>query len=83
VNPTGSEALATGGTGDVLAGVIGAFLAGGATPLPAAVAGAYFHGAAGELAAASRSARGVIAGDVAEALGPALQTGGEAQRTSK
>jgi len=72
VNPTGSDALATGGTGDVLAGIIGALLAGGASPLAAAVAGVYYHGAAGELAAERTSARGVIAGDVAAAVGEVL-----------
>jgi NAD(P)H-hydrate epimerase len=75
VNPTGSNALATGGTGDVLAGVIGAFLAGGVDPPAAAVAGAYYHGAAGDLTARRLSERGVVAGDVAEALAEALPAG--------
>ena len=73
LNPTGSVALATGGTGDVLSGILGAFLAGGAEPLAAAVAGVYYHGAAGDLAAERLSERGVVAGDVAEAVGEVLK----------
>ncbi len=72
INPTGSNALGTGGTGDVLAGAIAALAAGGATPIDAAVAGAYFHGAAGDLAAQTTSARGTIAGDVCAALARVL-----------
>jgi hydroxyethylthiazole kinase-like uncharacterized protein yjeF len=52
VNPTGTPALATGGTGDVLSGLIGALLAGGLSAVRAAVAGAYLHGLAGRDAAA-------------------------------
>ncbi len=48
VNPTGGPGLASGGTGDVLAGVIGAFLAQGLEPLDAAALGAWVHGSAGE-----------------------------------
>jgi ADP-dependent NAD(P)H-hydrate dehydratase / NAD(P)H-hydrate epimerase len=51
VNPTGAPALATGGTGDVLAGLLGSLLAGGVPPVRAAVAAAYAHGLAGQEAA--------------------------------
>ena len=51
VNPTGTARLATAGSGDVLSGLIGAFLAGRATAMDAAAAGAYLHGIAGRLAA--------------------------------
>lgn len=44
VNPTGSEVLATGGTGDVLTGLIAGFLAQGAEPMEAAMLGVYLHG---------------------------------------
>ncbi len=44
LNPTGSEALATGGTGDVLTGLIAGFLAQEVDPLDAAVAGVFLHG---------------------------------------
>jgi hydroxyethylthiazole kinase-like uncharacterized protein yjeF len=64
-NPTGTPALATGGTGDVLAGLLGSLLAAGLAPERAAVAAAYLHGLAGQ-AAAQRGA--VTATEVAEAL---------------
>ncbi|MDR1629149.1 MAG: NAD(P)H-hydrate dehydratase [Oscillospiraceae bacterium] len=48
MNPTGVPALARGGSGDVLSGIIAAFAAQGLSPLRACVAGAYFHGAAAE-----------------------------------
>jgi NAD(P)H-hydrate epimerase len=52
VNSTGGPALATGGTGDVLTGVIAALLARGLGPAEAATAGAFVHGLAGDLAGA-------------------------------
>ncbi len=67
INPTGSPALATAGTGDVLAGVIGGLLARGVEPYDAAWAGAYLHGLAGILAGGD-SGEGALAGDVAEDL---------------
>jgi hydroxyethylthiazole kinase-like uncharacterized protein yjeF len=51
VNPTGTAALATAGSGDVLAGLLGSLLAGGAPAERAAVAAAYVHGLAGRRAA--------------------------------
>ena len=74
VNPIGSPALATAGSGDVLGGVIVAFLAAGLEPFDAAWAGAAVHGRAGELAAAERGTTGVVAWDVAEAVPLALRT---------
>ena len=71
-NPTGSNALATAGTGDVLTGIIATLLAQGLGPADAARAGAYWHGRAGSLAQTWRP-RGVIARDVAEALGQASE----------
>jgi hydroxyethylthiazole kinase-like uncharacterized protein yjeF len=52
-NPTGTAVLATAGTGDVLAGLVGALLAAGLPPERAAVAAAYVHGLAGRRAAAA------------------------------
>jgi hydroxyethylthiazole kinase-like uncharacterized protein yjeF len=69
VNPTGTSALATAGTGDVLAGLLGSLLAGGLTPERAAVAAAFAHGLAGRRAAAGGP---VTAPDVAAALRPVL-----------
>jgi NAD(P)H-hydrate epimerase len=69
VIPTGNAGLATGGTGDVLAGLCGALLAGG-LPAPAAGrVGAWVHGRAGDLAAARFGERGLVAGDLGEAIG--------------
>ena len=50
VNPTGNAGMATGGSGDVLSGIIGALLAQKLSPLEAACCGAYIHGLAGDLA---------------------------------
>ncbi|HEV3155546.1 MAG TPA: NAD(P)H-hydrate dehydratase [Candidatus Baltobacteraceae bacterium] len=72
VNTTGSPALATAGTGDVLTGVISTLLAQGLAPVDAARAGAFWHGLAGQAAARVRS-RGVIARDVFESLAVALE----------
>ena len=70
LNPTGTSALATAGTGDVLTGAIATLLAQGLAPVDAARAGAYWHGRAGHVALAHRH-RGVVARDVADALGEA------------
>jgi NAD(P)H-hydrate epimerase len=66
---TGNPGMATGGTGDVLAGLVGALLAGGLRPREAARVGAWVHGRAGDLAAARHGERGMIAGDLGEAIG--------------
>lgn len=64
INPTGNAGLATAGTGDVLAGVIGALLASGVPLRDAAVAGVYVHGAAADACAARDSQRGLVASDL-------------------
>lgn len=70
LNPTGSPALATGGTGDVLTGVIGALLARGVPPRDAARLAAFVHGRAGERLSAQR-ADGWTASDVASEISAA------------
>jgi NAD(P)H-hydrate epimerase len=65
---TGNPGMGTGGTGDVLAGVIGALLAQGASPWDAATIGAHVHGRAGDLAAARLGLRGLRARDLVARL---------------
>lgn len=69
VNDTGSAALATAGSGDVLTGVVAANLARGMAPVPAAAAAVALHGSAGDLAGGGD---GTVASDVLEALPAAL-----------
>jgi NAD(P)H-hydrate epimerase len=69
VIPVGNAGMATGGTGDVLAGLAGALLAAGLDARAAARAAAWVHGRAGDLAAARLGQRGLLASDLAEALG--------------
>ena len=68
INPTGSSALATAGSGDVLSGIITAFMAQGAEPFKAAVMGAFIHGLSGEKAEQNLTNRCVIASDIIEYL---------------
>jgi len=72
VNPSGDDALARGGSGDVLTGLIGGLLAQGLAPLEAALLGAYVHGLAGTRAAAEGSSRAVLVREIAAAIGPVL-----------
>jgi hydroxyethylthiazole kinase-like uncharacterized protein yjeF len=66
VNPTGNAGLATGGTGDVLGGMIGALLAQRLPPYEAALAGVYLHGlAADTLCAQGDGPAGLTAGELA------------------
>jgi NAD(P)H-hydrate epimerase len=72
VNTTGSSALATGGTGDVLTGMVASLIAQGAEPMDAACVASWLHGRAGELAAEDMGTRGVIAGDLLWSMGEAV-----------
>ena len=51
INHTGNSGMATGGSGDILSGIIGSLLAQGAAPINAAAAGVFLHGTIGDLAA--------------------------------
>lgn len=68
INTTGNNALATAGSGDMLAGIITAFLANGMEPLKAAVSAVCLHGAVGDLTAFELGGRGVITSDMIERL---------------
>ncbi len=75
VSRGGSPALATAGTGDVLSGVIAAFVARGLDPFDAACAGVFAHARAGHEAARRLGTESVIARDVIEMLPPVLRGG--------
>jgi NAD(P)H-hydrate epimerase len=76
INTTGNSGMATGGTGDVLTGLITALLAQGMAPFDAARLGAHLHGLAGDLAALELSQPGLIASDLPRYIGKAwLQLG--------
>jgi len=64
VNLTGNSGMATAGSGDVLAGMLGALLAQGMKSYEAACAGVYLHGAAGDRAARELGEYGCMAGDL-------------------
>jgi len=64
VNPTGNAALAAGGSGDVLTGLIGGLLARGFSPGKAAVGGTYVHGLAADLLAEKTGVSGLLAGEL-------------------
>lgn len=73
VNPTGNPGMATGGMGDVLGGMIAAFLARGIDPFDAACAGVYLHGFAGDLLKEEMGDIGLAAMDLAERIPRAIQ----------
>ncbi|PYM05924.1 MAG: bifunctional ADP-dependent NAD(P)H-hydrate dehydratase/NAD(P)H-hydrate epimerase [Candidatus Rokuibacteriota bacterium] len=73
LNPTGNPGMASGGTGDVLTGMVGAFLARGRAPLAALCCATYLHGLAGDLVAQAKGEEGLIAGDLIEAIPEAIR----------
>ena len=72
VNPTGSAGMATGGTGDVLAGMLAGFLAQLLDAEAACKLAVYIHGSAGELADADNGEVSMTAGDLVEHIGDAI-----------
>ncbi len=75
VNATGNPGMATGGSGDVLTGVVAALLAQGLKPFAAAQLGVYLHGRAGDLARDELGEVGLIATDLLDYLPQALRRG--------
>ena len=69
INSTGNDGMATGGSGDVLTGIIASYLAQGADRFTSAVCGVYAHGLAGDKAAGRLNRHAVMAGDIIESLG--------------
>jgi hydroxyethylthiazole kinase-like uncharacterized protein yjeF len=70
-NSSGNPGMATGGSGDVLTGVLTGLRAQGYHPQAACIIGVYLHGLAGDIAASVQSENGMIAGDIVEQLGGA------------
>lgn len=73
ISPWVNPGMATGGTGDVLAGLIAGFLAQGMDPFDAASLGVYSHGLAGDIARQATGDVAMVAGDVLESLPAALK----------
>ena len=71
-NSTGNPGMATGGSGDVLTGILTGLLAQGYTSLDATLLGVYVHGLAADLWVASSSEEALLAGDIADNLGKAF-----------
>jgi NAD(P)H-hydrate epimerase len=85
VNPTGNAGMATGGSGDVLTGIIAGLLAQKPDDATgAAIAAVYLHGLAGDIAASQLGTRALIASDITGHLGAAfIEAGGEKERRNQ
>jgi NAD(P)H-hydrate epimerase len=73
INLTGNPGMATAGSGDVLTGIIGAFLARGFSPEEAASCGAFIHGTAGDIAAVNLGETSVTSEEIIKYLGKAFR----------
>lgn len=73
-NSTGNPGMATGGSGDVLTGIVLGLLAQNYTPIEASIIGTYIHGLAGDIALDTQSYESLIASDIIEHLGKAFLT---------
>jgi NAD(P)H-hydrate epimerase len=73
INPTGNPGMATGGSGDVLSGMIASFLMAAKDPLQAALAAVYLHGLSGDLAVERLGERALVAGDLIRFLPAAVK----------
>jgi hydroxyethylthiazole kinase-like uncharacterized protein yjeF len=73
VNPTGNPGMASGGTGDVLGGLLAAFLARGIDPVDASCAAVYLHGLAGDILRDEQGDTGLAAMDLADKIPAAIQ----------
>ncbi len=71
INLTGNPGMATAGSGDVLTGIIGAYLARGFSPEEAASRGAFIHGLAGDIVAANLGEASVTSEEIIRYLGKA------------
>jgi ADP-dependent NAD(P)H-hydrate dehydratase / NAD(P)H-hydrate epimerase len=73
-NSTGNPGMATGGSGDVLTGILAGLKAQGYTPLETCLLGVYIHGLAGDYASEAVGQESMIAGDIIENLGNAFKS---------
>lgn len=73
VNPTGNPGMASGGTGDVLTGMVAGLVAQGLLPFEAAAAATYLHGLAGDIAADRVGEASMVASDLLEAVPAAIR----------
>ena len=73
VNKTGNPGMAKAGSGDVLTGIIAAFLGQKLKPFPAAKYGVYLHGLAGDLAAKRKTQISMTASDIIDMLPEAIK----------
>lgn len=74
INTTGNPGMATGGTGDILTGMIASFIGQGISTFDAARLGVYLHGMAGDLAAKALGEVSLVAGDILRYLPKAIKT---------
>lgn len=74
INPTGNPGMAKAGAGDVLTGIVAAFMAQGLSPLEASLLGPYMHGLAGNMAASRTSMHSLLATDIIEAIPDAFNS---------
>lgn len=72
-NSTGNAGMATGGSGDVLTGMLTGLLAQGYSSIETAILGTFLHGRAGDIAAEKLSMESMVAGDIIEAIGSAFK----------
>ena len=68
INQSGNNGMATGGTGDVLTGIITSLIAQGSSPLNASLTGTFIHGLAGDIMAKRKGTRSMIASDLFDGL---------------
>jgi NAD(P)H-hydrate epimerase len=73
INRSGNQYLATAGSGDILTGIIGSFLAQGLSPLSACHLGVYVHGLTADILAKAENNHGITAGDLLQTIPQALK----------
>ncbi len=83
INTTGNPGMSTGGSGDVLTGMLVSFLAQGYKPVEASLAAVFLHGLAGDLALREESMESLISGDIVRYIGDAFKTVKKYEETSR